>query len=763
MSPALTLLKSKFGYDSFRHNQEEIIQTVLNKQDVFVLMPTGGGKSVCYQIPALIFNGLTVVVSPLIALMKDQVDALRVNGIHAAYLNSSLEPEEREEVFNDLRLNKLKLIYIAPERLFNNEQQFIDFLKTLPVCLFAIDEAHCISSWGHDFRPEYRLLSELKQEFPLVPTIALTATADAVTRQDIVAKLQLRDPKQFIASFNRPNIHYTIEPKRNMYDRLTEYLRGHRDDAGIIYTLSRKSAENLADDLNHDGFSAKPYHAGLDQDKRGKHQDLFQRDKIKIIVATIAFGMGINKSNVRFVIHADLPKNIESYYQETGRAGRDGLPSEALLFFSGGDVIKLKNFATIDGNPEQTRILLNKLSQMADLCEARSCRRQKMLAYFGEQFPDNCASCDVCETSYEHFDGTTIAQKALSAVARLNQNFGLTYVVDFLRGSKSEKIKEHHKTLPTYGIGADIPKDAWFVYLKDLIAKGFLEQSGAEYPVLKLTQKSVGVLNGKETVMLIKPIVKPATGVGAIHELPLREGGPHEYEKKLFATLKTIRMEIANLENVPAFIIFSDATLLELATYLPLTLEDVRKISGFGDVKIARYGQKFLSAVTSYCRAHNLSSKISEKIPKRERLSSRGEPEAIPRLGGVGVGELSRTRFSSPSQRRRRGERSRDSVSDTKLESLRLFQSGKNISHIANIRELSPGTISNHLAHFIPSGEVKIEQLVTAEKIPVITEAINRQRRAGLYNDYATAPIKTDLGDNVSYEEIRAVLQYLRK
>jgi len=608
------ILKERFGYEEFRFNQEEIINNVLQGRDAFVLMPTGGGKSLCYQIPALMLSGLTVVISPLISLMKDQVDALRMNGIKASFLNSSLSADECSCVYRQLNCGDIKLLYIAPERLFNNSCQFIDFLKSLNVSLFAIDEAHCISHWGHDFRPEYRMLSSLKENFPIVPIIALTATADELTRADILDRLQLNTSKTFISSFNRPNINYFVEPKKGMYERMVSYLSKHKDESGIIYVLSRNSTERLAEKLEDDGFSAKPYHAGMPKELRQESQELFARDDVKIIVATIAFGMGINKSNVRFVMHADLPKNIESYYQETGRAGRDGLKSDAILYYSSGDVAKLKSFAMVENNPEQSRIMLNKLSQMATLCEVNACRRKTILNYFGEQTGEFCGSCDVCLTDREKIDGTAIAQKALSAVSDLQNRFGLTYTVDFLRGSKAEKIRELHKELVSYGVGKDISKEDWFHYLKELISMGYLQQTGNEYPILALTGKGENFLEGEDSIFLAKNIFH-----SSVEEKKQKTVSDRPHEKGLFEELKIVRGLWAKREKVPAYIIFSDATLLELATYLPQTEQEIKQISGFGNIKLAKYGKPFLNVVVEYCKERGLTSKISEKTPKRTR------------------------------------------------------------------------------------------------------------------------------------------------
>ncbi len=717
MTPVQALQKY-FGYSGFRHEQEAIIQHVLNKKDVLALMPTGGGKSICYQLPAVMLDGLTIVISPLIALMKDQVDALNVNGIAAAFLNSSQSTEEQIQLTHRLRNNEIKLLYLAPERLFANEGKLTTFLKTLPVSLIAIDEAHCISHWGHDFRPEYLALAGLKNQFPGVPVIALTATADSLTKKDILEKLNLRDPAIFISSFNRANITYRVIPKKNSFNQLLAFLDERKDDSGIIYCLSRKSTESLAADLKAEGFSAEAYHAGLDNALKARTQEAFLRDEIKIIVATIAFGMGINKSNVRYVVHIDMPKNIEGYYQETGRAGRDGLPSEAMLLYSPGDAIKLKQFAMIEDNPAQSRIMLSKLNDMVNYCQLHACRRQFLLRYFDEDALPNCGSCDFCLTEFVMFDATLIAQKALSAVVRLKERFGSTYVVDFLRGSKNEKIRPEHKELKTYGIGADISKTDWFRYLRELAAQGYLQVTDDAYPILKLTSKSDAVLKGLEKVELV------ATEVTTEDHQPT-EALPHE--AALLAEIKAIRRDIAQHENVPPYIILSDATLLEIATYLPQSLDELRFISGFGDIKLARYGREFLLPVKNYAAKNGLTSKMKQKSPKRERKA----------------------------RTERTGEKLRSS--DTRQESLTLFRAGKSIAEIASGRSLSATTIESHLAHFVQSGEVDVLAMVANEKIPAIKTAVES------YGFEKLAPLKEILGTGISYGEIKAVIAWMQR
>ncbi|MDB5132654.1 MAG: ATP-dependent helicase RecQ [Mucilaginibacter sp.] len=716
MTP-LQALQKYFGYSEFRHEQEAIVQHVLNKKDVLALMPTGGGKSLCYQLPAVLLDGLTIVISPLIALMKDQVDALNVNGIPAAFYNSSQTPEEQIDLATKLKNNQVKLLYLAPERLFGNEGKLVSFLKTLTVSLVAIDEAHCISHWGHDFRPEYLALAGLKTAFPGVPVIALTATADKLTKKDILEKLNLQNPAVFISSFNRANITYRVIPKKNSFNQLLDFLDDRKDDSGIIYCLSRKSTEALAADLKANGFAAEAYHAGLDHAVKARTQEAFLRDNVKIIVATIAFGMGINKSNVRYVVHMDMPKNIEGYYQETGRAGRDGLPSDAMLLYSPGDANKLKQFAMIEDNPEQSRIMLNKLNDMVHYCQLHACRRQFLLKYFDEAFPDNCGSCDFCLTEFKKFDGTLIAQKLLSAVARLKERFGGTYVVDFLRGSRSEKIRADHKELKTYGIGADISKNDWLRHIRELCAMGYLQVTEDAYPVLKLTGKSEAVLKGLAKVELV--LSETTEEQRPTEALP--------FETSLLTELKSTRRDIALHENVPAYIILSDATLQEIATYLPQSMDELRLISGFGDVKLARYGREFLLPVKSYCVKNGLASRIGQKTRKRER-------QAKTSLAPV------RTR-----------------VSDTRSESLRLYKSGKNINDIAAARSLSPITIESHLAYFIQTGEMEVKEMVSESKIPAIKDAVES------YGAERLAPLKEILGEDYSYGEIKAVVSWMQR
>ena len=706
-------LRQYFGYNEFRHNQQEIIENVLAKKDSIVLMPTGGGKSLCYQIPALVFEGVTIVVSPLIALMKDQVDALKLNGVAAAFLNSSQSAAEQSAIIRMLKNNQLKLLYVAPERLLG-QNSLLAYLKDINVSLFAIDEAHCISHWGHDFRPEYLILGQLKKQFPDTPIIALTATADKLTKKDIIQKLEVTDYTVFENSFNRPNISYFIKPKKNYLPQLLAYLQEHQEECGIIYCLSRNATEKLATDLRSHGYAAAAYHAGLEKNIKESNQERFLRDEIKIMVATIAFGMGINKSNVRYVVHADLPKNIEGYYQETGRAGRDGLPSEAILFYSAADVFKLKNFATIEGNEAQSKIMLKKLDQMAMLCSTRHCRRQYLLNYFDEAAPAFCGSCDVCLSDEEKADATIEAQKLLSAVSRLKGKFGINYVIDFLRGSST--TRPEHQSLKTYGIGKEISKDQWKLYLREMLHLKYLQQSEGEYPVLQLNEASRQILQGEMKVRLVKSVTERK-------ETPLSNQRNESAHRELFTTLKAIRYQIAKGENVAAFQVFSDATLLEMATYLPITTADLANISGFGNLKIVKYGSLFLDPIIDYCRLNGLATKMEVKAPKRQRA--------------VAVS---------------------NKPTETKTISLQLFQLGKDIDQIAAERKLKRSTIEEHLGHFVFTGEININEIVRKDKLPAIIKAIEENK-----NSLAIGPVKKTLGEAYSYGEISAVINYLKR
>ncbi|WP_306640333.1 DNA helicase RecQ [Sanyastnella coralliicola] len=699
----LNTLKKYFGYDSFRPNQEEIISALLEGQDVLALMPTGGGKSICYQVPAMIKDGVCLVISPLIALMKDQVEALKQNGIAAAYLNSTQTATEQREIEDQLVKGEIKLLYVAPEKLFSGYEPFTRFLQQLNVSFFAIDEAHCVSQWGHDFRPEYLKLKELRDLFPEIPMIALTATADKKTRADIVNNLTMRAPKIIIASFDRPNIQYTIEPRQQGREKLLAFLSKYKDDSGIIYTLSRKSTEQLAMWLNNSGFTALPYHAGLTPEVRSRNQERFIRDDVQVVVATIAFGMGIDKSNVRYVVHWNLPKNIEGYYQETGRAGRDGVDSHAMLLYSVGDAHMLRGF--IDDVPDDNHRenLLKKLNQMIDLCESRVCRRQSLLAYFDEEHPGECGNCDVCLREETYFDGTIIAQKALSAVARLGGRFGIGYVIDFLRGSKSQKIKDQHKELKTYGVGKDLSKNEWNRHLRYLIDLGLLEIDGGKFPLLKLTAKSQAVLKGQEKVELIQHT--------EVHDQEvLAEDVPEHLD--LTKTLKKVRRGLAKKADLPAYMIVNDKTLQELSRYRPTNIENISKISGFGEQKTEQFGEAFATAIAEFCKGKDMEVDLTPaRVIKRKKNST-----------GPGM---------------------------SAIETLTMLNAGETVGSIARQRKLATSTVEGHVYELITAGKVSSEAFIPAEKRAKILEAFKRKPKATL------TEIHREFKGEVSFFELR--------
>jgi len=605
----LSTLKKRFGYDQFRPLQREIVQDALAGRDLFVLMPTGGGKSLCFQLPALMRNGLTIVVSPLIALMKDQVDALQTSGIPATYLNSTVDREEAKARWRGLHRGKYRMLYVAPERLMLDA--FLERALNWDIAQFAIDEAHCISEWGHDFRPEYRELKKLRKHLPDVPIMALTATATERVRADIIKELKLRDPRAYVASFNRPNLTYRVVPKTAPYDQLLAFIRSRPTDSGIVYCASRKSTESLARSLNEDGITAKPYHAGLTNAERTRHQDAFLRDDVRVITATIAFGMGINKPNVRFVVHYDLPKNIESYYQETGRAGRDGLPSECVMLFSPGDVAKQLHF--IDEKTEnEARIARAQLQQMVHYAETRECRRTVLLKYFGESYPSNaetvdghtpplqisCGSCDNCLQPRETFDGTVHAQKFLSCVYRIHARhgfgFGLGHVVDVLRGADTEAIRQRgHNELSTYGIGGELKRGEWQAIGRELLRLGLVKCAPGKFATLSLTPAGLEALRKRTSIVLTRQIT-------IAEKAPRRRAGAIECDEVLFERLRVLRRKLADERGVPAYIIFSDASLREMARKYPMNSTEFRRIAGVGEQKLKDFGEAFLSEIKSH-------------------------------------------------------------------------------------------------------------------------------------------------------------------
>jgi len=575
-----TTLKTVFGYHQFRAPQQEVIERIIAGEDVFLVMPTGGGKSLCYQIPALHRDGVAIVVSPLISLMKDQVDALLANGVQAACLNSSLSSAEARQVSRQMDSGELDLLYVAPERLMMPE--FLERLASSKLALFAIDEAHCISQWGHDFRPEYTQLGRLRQLFTSVPIVAMTATADPETRKDILNQLGLPDATVFVAGFDRPNITYTVIPKEKPLAQLASFLRNRRDESGIVYALSRKRVEQVAEKLQTAGFSAAAYHAGLPDDERRRVQEAFQRDDIRIVVATVAFGMGIDKPNVRFVVHYDLPKSVESYYQETGRAGRDGLPSEALMLFGMGDLMTARKLIENSDNAERVRIEIQKLNAMAAYGEALTCRRRALLSYFGDKLDSDCGNCDICTDPPQRFDATVQAQKALSCVYRTGERFGMMYLIEVLRGSKNQRVLDlKHDKLSTWGIGADTPAAQWENIFRQLIHLGYLTQDFTRFGALSLSPAARPVLKGETAVILGKSRDTKET-----MERSTKKSGRKDYDQVLFDRLRALRKRIAVEASVPPFVVFSDATLAEMARRQPDELHDLRQVSGVGEQKL---------------------------------------------------------------------------------------------------------------------------------------------------------------------------------
>ena len=701
----LGTLKKHFGHDQFRPLQREIIHDALAGRDVFVLMPTGGGKSLCFQLPALMRDGLTIVVSPLISLMKDQVDALQTSGIPATYLNSTLGHDEAKARRDGLHRGEYRMLYVAPERLMLDT--FLKRALNWNIAQFAIDEAHCISEWGHDFRPEYRELKKLRKHLPEVPIMALTATATERVRSDIIQQLHLGDPRCYVASFNRPNLTYGVVPKSGPYEQLLTFIRSRPNDSGIIYCASRKSTDSLARNLNEDGVSAKPYHAGLTSAERTKHQESFLRDDVRVITATIAFGMGINKPNVRFVVHYDLPKNLESYYQETGRAGRDGLPSECVLLFSAGDVAKQLHF--IDEKSEkEARIARAQLQQMVHYAETRECRRATLLEYFGETFSQvPCDACDNCLQPRETFDGTLHAQKFLSCVYRIQARhgfgFGLNHIVDILRGADTEMIRQRrHNELSTYGIGRDLKRDAWQAIGRELLRLGFIECAPGRFTTLTLTPAGREVLRTRTPITLTKQI-----DVVGKKEKP--RAGAIECDELLFEQLRGLRRKLADERDVPAYVIFSDVSLREMAGNYPTNTSEFRRIAGVGERKLKDFAQPFLSEIKSYLATN----------PRRTFSDDSGSPFR---------------------QRRSR-------LNDSEAETLRRFQRGESVDEIARARGFVQSTIYGHLAAAIELGKLaEHARFFTATQEKEIAAAFHQVSDGKLVDVSAILGNKYDIG-----------------
>lgn len=728
-------LKHHFGYDSFLPGQHEVVDLVLAGRDTLVLMPTGGGKSLTYQLPALMLPGVTVVISPLIALMKDQVDRLSANGISATFINSNLHIDERAWREQALLDGNVKLLYVAPERILNDS--FLTLLdrvdQTTGVSLLAVDEAHCVSEWGHDFRPDYRLLWRLRERFPQVPMLALTATATERVREDIVQQLRLRAPHVHLASFNRPNLYYEVTAKnKHSYKHLLQLLREMPDESVIIYCASRNNVEALSAELGRDGIRALPYHAGLSANERTENQTRFIRDDVPVLVATIAFGMGIAKPDVRAVIHYDLPKSLEGYYQESGRAGRDGLPAKCVLYFNYGDRMKFEYYIDQKESEQERLLARQQIRQVISYAESEGCRRRALLAYFGEeQEYENCGNCDNClrmaETVLE--DRTIDAQKFLSCVSRTQQRFGMRHIIDILRGANTQKIRNlNHDQLTTYGIGKEYSVDEWMRLARALIQQGLLAQTEDSYPVARLTRGSVEILKGLrrfEMIALPRPKEEQKASAAASETANLTPE-----ERALFYHLRNLRKAIADENGVAPYIVFNDTTLRALAQQRPQSERHFGLIPGVGKRKLEAYYYTFAGAIRDYCDQHNLPP--GEEPP--EEIKQPREPREPKKREPTPVG---------PS---------------TVQVTLEMYQQGLGVEEIAEARGIKPSTIYAHLAELIESGDLEsAEELILPGHYDVIADAIQQ------VGDEFLKPIKELVGDEYSYEEIKLVRAHLRK
>jgi len=722
MSPAdlAPLLKQTFGYDSFRPLQREIMDATLAGRDVVAILPTGAGKSLCFQLPALAREGLTLVISPLIALMKDQVDALVASGVAATFINSSIQGSEAHRRRSGLEEGHYKLLYVAPERVMLPD--FISDLKRWNVTAVAVDEAHCISQWGHDFRPEYRALGQLRDALPGVPFLALTATATEQVRGDIIQQLHLHEPEVFLASFNRPNLSYTVLPKAKATSQIYDFIRQRPKEAGIVYVQSRKSAESLAAALTAEGVKAVAYHAGLQPEERAANQEAFLRDEAHVVCATIAFGMGINKPDVRYVIHGDLPKNIEGYYQETGRAGRDSLPSECVLLYSRGDLVRNLKFLDEMTDAQAAEVAARQMRLMADFAEGTECRRVALLDYFGEEWPgDNCGGCDICLQPRETWEATTHVQKLLSCIFRIRQksgfSTGLNHVVEVLAGANTEKIRKwYHDQLSTYGIGKDVPREEWAALGRQLIRLGHIEASADSFQTLSLSKKGLATLMNRTPVMLTRvPVaVKAGTSTGKV-----AKAGSIACDEALFEELRALRKRLADERGVPPYVVFGDASLRHMCRQYPRTEPSFLAIPGVGSQKLADYGAAFMGAITQWLETH-----------ERQTFAEEAPPQPPPKMKSEG------------------------GLSGTMLESLRLHRQGHGAEKIAALRGFAISTIHGHLAQAIQQGELKADprDYFTAEEEDEIREA------AAEHGMESLGKLREALGNRYDYP----VLHYFR-
>jgi len=703
LEEVLKSLKDFFGYDTFRPGQQQIVEEALQNRDLLIIMPTGGGKSLCFQLPALLKPGLTVVVSPLIALMQDQVDALQDNGIGATFLNSTLRLDDVRSRELAILNGKIKLLYVAPERLLG--ERFLPFLEKvrsqIGISAFAIDEAHCVSEWGHDFRPEYRQMKQLRQRYPDIPILALTATATGRVRQDIIQQLTLQEPVIHVASFNRPNLYYEVQPKeRQSYNQLLQKVRSHQG-SGIIYCLSRRKVDEVALRLQEDGIAALAYHAGLSDEERSNNQTRFIRDDVQIMVATVAFGMGINKPDVRFVIHYDLPRNLESYYQESGRAGRDGEPAYCTLFFGVGDIRTVDYLIEQKPDPNEQRVARQQLRRVIEYAEGSDCRRTIQLSYFGERFKGDCDNCDNCRTPKPVEDWTIEAQKFLSCVARCRERFGLNHIIDVLRGSRKQKVEQNgHHLLSTYGIGKDRSAEDWKMLSRSLLHQGLVDETTDGYRILKLNKLSWEVLRSQRSVQ----IAITQTSV----EKALSETSSRSAEAEiLFDRLRRLRKQLADSQSVPPYVVFADSSLKLMAQQQPQNIEDFAEISGVGTHKLTQYGQKFVSEIRAFCQEQKL-------------------PVALP--------------------------------ASTHMVTMQFYQQGLSVEEIAKKRGFTERTIITHLSELLEMKQpVDLNRLVSQELQKPIIQAIKTVGADSLKT------LREHLGEDYRYEDIQLVRAWWRR